>query len=131
MQKKTDFEVCDGIQRSEFVKMHLSDQQSVFNKMSPEQKVALWKFKFEVLQDDADLTLADKKAVDTLNLYMCPEIYTDTAEFYLTRINSYVEEVSSRLSWDDEKKYYITSTWMTKDELARHKETYGKSDGKK
>ncbi len=120
-----DFEVYDGMMRSEFVKLPIPEQQDIFIEMSAAQKVALWKYKLEISLKEDDLSKAEKQQLEKVYSMMTPEFYTDTTDTYNKKLIAWREAMKEEYGWDDYKIWFYMESWMTQDELDAYKKQYG------
>ena len=112
-----DFEVVDGMMRSEYVKLDVSEQKKLLGKMTPEQRCSLMHYKLVSAIVEDDLSKKEKKEMKKLFDILSPELYTDTTSKYQRIILAWVENMKEQYLWDDDKLWFYTTCNMTKDEL--------------
>lgn len=124
----SDFEVYDGMKRSEFVKLDMNKQKEIYSEMTSGQKKALWDYKLSVSLEDERLNSGEKQELEKLwsNLDT-PGFFDDPAAFQKA-IGKWSHRMISKYGWSGDKLYYYTSTWMTEEELREYRELKGIKD---
>jgi hypothetical protein len=107
-----------NISRNDLVKFGIDTQFAVFNSLSPENRIRIFKEKIEALIIDDSISNADKNHLKLLNNYLSS--ITDFQDFN-PDVDSFVSNwksyASNNLSWTGLEFYVYVETWLLKDEL--------------
>lgn len=120
-----DFEVVNGMMRSEYVKLDISEQKKLLGKMTPEQRCSLMHYKLVSAITEDDLSRKEKKEMKKLFDILSPELYTDTTDKYQRILEAWAENMKEQYSWDDGKFWFYTICDMTKEELWAYEDARG------
>lgn len=110
-----DFEISQGIYRSDMVKMNLESQRILFRELSPEVKAQLYRYKLSYDLKTCNLSRQEKKVLREIMYYVTPETYYSTADssekelYFVSKLNA--------LGWDDDKIFKHTMIIMTVEEF--------------
>ena len=123
----TNFDVIDGMKRSEFVRLDINEQKYIFSRMSGEQKTALWKYKIQTALEDDRLSCEEKNELQDLARHLSPEIYeTEKGEKKFAKASSAtVHKLMTECGWSNAKVFCILHTWMTEDDIRQYREPHG------
>lgn len=109
-----DFEAYEGIMRSELVRMDINKQNEIFGQMSPDQKVAIWKYKMQDILNDDRYSTEEKKEIEKFVDFLKPSVYTEegNAEFQAFADN-FEKTMMDKYGWDENKLIRALHVFMT------------------
>lgn len=116
-----DYEVIDGVMRSELVQLSLFEQQKTLADVTPEIKTRLWIEKYTDTMLSNKLTEEEKDIIRPWKDYITIECFQkataglDDEEYELFKANLEAE-LMGRLGWDESKFYEYLCTVMTERE---------------
>lgn len=111
----TNLSYFESADRDEFVQLPLSRQRAIYAGLSGEKKVALWKNKMQLVKQSGELSEEEFEMYSRLFDFLEPWHY----DSYKGRVvmNAYADrwkkQMEERYSWDEEKFFIYTYTWMT------------------
>lgn len=109
-----DFQVKDGMMRSDLVKCSLAEQRSVFSTLSPEMKSRLYQFKIREDLRKQSLSKTERKILKELHRCCTPEFYNKTADSLFEA--RFIGRLAAE-GWDDVRIFKYTMTYMTVSEF--------------
>lgn len=109
-----DFEVYNGIMRSELVRMDFKEQNNIYAKMSPENRSALWKYKMQDLLNDGRYSAEEKEEFKRIAAYLKPEVFTEEGRVEFQKVaDDWENTMKEKFGWNDEKIVQTMHLFMT------------------
>lgn len=112
-RSQRDFEVKEGLMRSELVRMSLPEQREIFSTLSPEMKSKLYCYKFTMDLKEQHLSINERRFLKELRNFASPQTY----EAPVPPLQE--ADLLSRMDlmgWDEHDMFKYTMTFMTVNE---------------
>lgn len=115
---KHNVSTYENISRTDFVKFSLSEQRAIYNGVSGARKVQFWREKLDIISEQNLLSSEELEVFKEIVEYMNPNHFDNPyeTEDLMTHSQNCVEKLIKEHGWDDEKVFYYTHTWLTKEE---------------
>lgn len=106
-----DFEIKDGLKRSEFITMNADEQKQVFRDADSKTKAKIYKYKLTQDIKNSDVPDEDKAVLKQLRKELKPNIYEDS------KANEKLEKIVQEAGWDEVKQFKYLEMYETLDEI--------------
>ena len=115
---KQNVSMYENITRTDFLKFSLSEQRAIYNGVSGARKVQFWREKLNIIIEHDLLSNGELEIFKEIVEYMNPDHFDDSSQTddLMTHSQDCVEKLMKEYGWDDEKVFYYTHTWLTKEE---------------
>lgn len=109
--QQKDFEIKEGLMRSEFIKMSPDEQKQVFRDADSKTKAKIYKYKIVSDLKNDDVPEEDKAVLKKLRKELKPSLYEGSNS------KGEMEDIVKEAGWDELKQFKYLEMYETLDEI--------------